>query len=186
MCNKSILQVTWWVFSTVDHEIRNIHLKKKKCCTCLYSCCELINTHQLDTNDNQMYTTAISSSYLPKPSSWSWCNALPDLTLGRNMMGGAWVHANQMVLRVVICRLKSSSVGAFTWSSLRWFQLVVVWTKRKRKKKKEKNEFLCCSVFEWGTKKGFEFSVAFLFINVLHCEVLEFCWSNLSFVCWKR
>ena len=131
MCNKSSLQVTWWVFSAVDHEIRNIHLKKKKCCTCLYSCCELINTHQLDTNDNQMYTTAISSSYLPKPSSWSWCNALPDLTLGRNMMGGAWVHANQMVLRVVICHLKSSSVGAFTWSSLRWFQSVVVWTKKK-------------------------------------------------------
>ena len=179
MCNKSSLQVTWWVFSAVDHEIRNIHLKKKKCCTCLYSCCELIKTHQLDTNDNKMYTTAISSSYLPKPSSWSWCNTLPDLTLGINRMGGEWAHANQMVLRVVIRRLKSSSVGAFTWSSLRWFQSVVVRTK------KEKKEFLC-SVFKWGTKKGFEFSVACLSINVLHCEVLKFCWSNLSFVCWKR
>ena len=46
--------------------------------------------------------------------------------------------------------------------------------KRERKKKKRK-EFLCCSVFEWGAKKGLEFSVACLQVcNVLCCKVLEF------------
>ena len=39
--------------------------------------------------------------------------------------------------------LKTTSVRAF-WSSLRWFQSVVVWTIL----------CVCCSVFEWGTKKG--------------------------------
>ena len=38
----------------------------------------------------------------------------------------------EMVLWVAIRRLKSSSVGAFTWSSLRWFQSVVVGTKKER------------------------------------------------------
>ena len=39
--------------------------------------------------------------------------------------------ANQMVLWVVIYCFKSSSVGAFTWSSLRWFQSMVVRTKKR-------------------------------------------------------
>ena len=47
-----------------------------------------------------------------------------------------------------------------------------------------KTEFLCCLVFAWRTKKGLEFKVACL--SVLCCEVLEFCWPNLSFICWKR
>ena len=64
--------------------------------------------------------------------SWSWCDMSLALTLGINAMGGECAHANQMALWVVIHRLKSSSVGAFTWSSLRWFQSVVVWTKKKR------------------------------------------------------
>ena len=34
------------------------------------------------------------------------------------------------MLEVVITCLKSQSVGAFTWLSLRWFQLVVVQTKK--------------------------------------------------------
>ena len=53
-----------------------------------------------------------------------------------------------MVHGMVISHLKSSSVGAFsfTLSSLRWFQLdsEAVWTLR---------EFLCCLVFEWGLRK---------------------------------
>ena len=52
------------------------------------------------------------------------------------------VHACELdVLWLAICHQKSSGVGAFTWMSLRWFQSVVVRTKK---------EFLCCSVFEWG------------------------------------
>ena len=61
-----------------------------------------------------------------------------------------YARANQMVLWMVIHRLKSSSVGAFTWSSLRWFQSVVVQTKK---------EFLCCSVFQCGTKNSLEYTV---------------------------
>ena len=56
--------------------------------------------------------------------------------------GRGCARANQMV--AIRC-LKSSRVGAFTWSSLRWFQSVAVRTKK---------EFLCCSVFEWGTRNG--------------------------------
>lgn len=62
-----------------------------------------------------------------------------------------------MVLGVVISCLKFLSMGTFTWSSLRWFRLVVVPTKKKK-------DFLCYSVFEWGTKKGQEFKVAHLSI----------------------
>ena len=78
-----------------------------------------------------------------------------DLTLGVNVMGGECACVNQMVLWVAIHCLKSSSVE--TWLSPRWSKLLVVWTKRKK--------FLCCSVFEWGTKNGIEFSVACLSID---------------------
>ena len=54
---------------------------------------------------------------------------------------------------MVTSRLKSSCVGAFTRSSLRWFQSVVVRTKK---------EFLCCSVCEWGTREGLEIRVVCL------------------------
>ena len=47
----------------------------------------------------------------------------------------------------------SSEGPDLTWSSLRKLQSVMVWMKK---------EFLCCSVFEWGTRKGLEFRVACL------------------------
>ena len=93
-----------------------------------------------------------------------------DLISGIDATGVVCTHANQMVLWVTIRSLKSSSVGAFTWSSLRWFQSVVVQTKK---------EFLCCSVLEWGVK------CCLSVCNVLRFEVTEFCWPNLSFVCWE-
>ena len=47
------------------------------------------------------------------------------------MTGGECTRANHVMLWVAIRRLKSSSVGAFTWSSLRRFQSVVVRTKKR-------------------------------------------------------
>ena len=47
------------------------------------------------------------------------------------MMEGECTCANHMMLWVAIRHLKSSTVGAFTWSSLRWFQSVVVRTKKR-------------------------------------------------------
>ena len=40
-----------------------------------------------------------------------------DLILGIDATGGECSRANQMVLWIAIRRLKSSRVGAFTWSS---------------------------------------------------------------------
>ena len=62
-------------------------------------------------------------------------------------MAGECAHANQMVLWVAIHSLKSSSVGAFTWSSLRWFRSVVV---------RAKKEFLCCSESRRDQEEGGE------------------------------
>lgn len=45
------------------------------------------------------------------------------------------------------------TVGAFIWSSLRWFQPVVVQMKK---------ELLYCLVFEWGSRKDVELRVACL------------------------
>ena len=78
--------------------------------------------------------------------------------------------ADQMVLWVMICCLKFSGVGVFTWSSLRWFQSVVVRTKK---------EFLCCSVFEWGTKNGLELSVACL--SMMFSAVKS--WNFVGLIC---
>lgn len=46
-----------------------------------------------------------------------------------------------------------SGVGAFAWSSLRWFQLAVVQMKK---------EFFNWLVLEWGTGTGLEFKVTCL------------------------
>ena len=46
---------------------------------------------------------------------------------------------------------QSSSVGAYTWSSLRWFQSTEVWMQK---------EFFCCFVSEWGTRSGLDFRAA--------------------------
>ena len=89
---------------------------------------------------------------------------------------GRGVRAYEMVFRVAISCLKSSSVGTFTGSSLRWFQSVVVWTQK---------EFFYCSVSEWGTRKGLEVRAASVFVfDVVYCKVVKmFCWPNLPFVC---
>ena len=63
-------------------------------------------------------------------------------------------------VRVVVHYLKSLSMGAFTWSS------VPVGGGADNNKK----EFLRCSAFEWGTKKGLEFKVVCLFVSITVCS----------------
>ena len=108
--------------------------------------------------------------YAVSSLSWSWRDTSLDLTLGIDAMGRECARANQMVLWVTIHCLKSSSVGAFTWLSLRWLQSVVVQTKK---------EFLCCSVFEWGTKNGLELSVACL--SIMFSAVKS--WNFVGLIC---
>ena len=52
----------------------------------------------------------------------------------------------------------------------------------------DKKKFLGCSVFEWGTKivkKVWNLRLLVHPFDVLCCEVLKFCWPNLSFVFWE-
>ena len=61
-----------------------------------------------------------------------------------------------MELGVVVRRLKSLSVGTFTWSSLTWFQSVVAQTTTTTTKRVRAVRYLTFWLFEWGTmsKKG--------------------------------
>ena len=60
-------------------------------------------------------------------------------------------------------------MGAFTWSSLRWFQSLAV---------RMKKMFLRCSVFELRTGKGLEFRFSFLFMMFFSVNS----WNLVSFV----
>ena len=69
-------------------------------------------------------------------------------------------------------------VGAFTWMSLKWFQLAAVVTKK---------EFLYWSALEWGASEDLEFT-ATCQCNILRCKVLEcvHCWDLLGLATWVR
>ena len=109
-------------------------------------------------NKNKTKTVLILMWYITGPNFRYRCD------------GGQCTCANQMVLWVMIHCLKSLSVGAFTWSSLMWLQSVVV---------RAKKEFLCCSVFEWGTKNGLELSVSCL--SIVFSAVKS--WNFVGLIC---
>ena len=61
-----------------------------------------------------------------------------------------------------------------------WFQSVVVRTIKIYKKKREKKEeFVCCSVFEWETKNGLELNVACL--SIMFSAVKP--WNFVGLIC---
>ena len=75
-------------------------------------------------------------------ASWSWCVMSPDWTLGINVTEVEHTSANQMVLWVAICSLKSSSVGGH---HLVTTELVSIGGGADTHTKKE---LLCCSVLQ--------------------------------------
>ena len=79
-----------------------------------------------------------------------------------DVMGGDCAPESYVVLGVAISHLKSSSVGAFTWSSLRWFQLVVV-------RKKERVLVLVGTWMRHLKKSGVQGCLSVC--DVLYCKV---------------
>ena len=72
-----------------------------------------------------------------------WSQFVPNKIVNRHprtcSSTSSSVHTREMVLAVATRRLRSSSVGAFTWSSLGLFQSVIVWTiKRERERERER------------------------------------------------
>ena len=62
------------------------------------------------------------------------------------------------------------------WRSLSWSQLVAVWIKRSS---------WAAQYLSGGLKKVWNLRLLVHPFDVLCCEVLKFCWPNLSFVFWE-
>ena len=76
-------------------------------------------------------------------------------------MGGEGVHVSQMVLGVAIVSqmVLGVAISHFEVLKCRGLHLVVTEVVSVAGGADNKEKFLCCSVFEWGTKKGLEFTV---------------------------